>query len=296
MFVKNKYQAQQVDKFKTSNVDVQVLNLRNEIKPLLPRNLMAHKGDFGHVLVIGGDYGMAGAVRIAAEAAARVGAGLVTIATRPEHAVLINAIRPEIMTDGVSTKRQLRPLLDKATMVVIGPGLGRSSWSKGMFQAALDAEKPMVVDADGLNILAVNQECRNNWILTPHPGEAARLLATTIKNIQTDRPEMASKIQNIFGGICVLKGAGTLIAAYGEKTRLCNAGNPGMASGGMGDVLSGIIGGLVAQGLSLFDAAKLGVLAHAMAGDLVAAKYGKLGILALDLLPEVRKILNAKLN
>lgn len=282
------------NKSKISNGEVQVLNLPAEIKPLLPRNSMANKGDFGHVLVIGGDYGMLGAVRMAAEAAARVGAGLVTVATRPEHAIVISAARPEIMAHGVSNKKQLQSLLDKATVVIVGPGLGNSSWSKSLFQAALAAKKPLVVDADGLNMLAARQGFCNDWVLTPHPGEAARLLATTTDEIQAHRLEMAQKIQHVFGGVCVLKGAGTLVTTRGEKPRLCNAGNPGMASGGMGDILSGIIGGLIAQGLSLFDAAKLGVLVHAMAGDLVAAKHGERGMLSLDLLPEVRAILNKR--
>ena len=161
-----------------------------------------------------------------------------------------------------------------------------------LFEAVLASKSPMIVDADALNILASRPEARDNWILTPHPGEAARLLKTKNQTIQSNRLSAVNKLLEKFGGVCVLKGAGTLIATSGEMIRVCNAGNPGMASGGMGDVLSGIIGGLVAQGLSLFDAANLGVLVHATAGDLVAAKQGERGMLALDLLPVVRKILN----
>ena len=286
------YQVEQIRKLEKIAIP-QLLSLDEEIKSLAPRKRTAHKGNFGHVLVVGGDHGMGGAVRMAALAAARVGAGLVTVATRMEHIASINETCPEIMAYGVSTAKQLQPLLDKASVIVIGSGLGISTWGRSLFRSVLAAKKSLVVDADALNILASNHKFCDNWILTPHPGEAARLLDTTNQNIQSDRLSAVQKIQQTFGGVCVLKGAGSLIAKAGEKTRLCDAGNPGMASGGMGDILSGIIAGLIAQGLSLFDAAKLGVLVHAMAGDLVAAKHGELGMLATDLLPEVRRMLNS---
>lgn len=271
---------------------VELLNLAKEIKPLKERKPTANKGDFGHLLVVGGDDGMGGAVRMVGEAALRVGAGLVTVATRAEHIGSINAARPEIMAYGVHSGKQLLPLLSRATAVVIGPGLGSSRWSRELLQIVLASKLPLVVDADGLNILVAKHKFRSDWILTPHPGEAARLLATTAKKIQIDRLAAVKKIQHTFGGVAVLKGAGSLIAASGESIRLCDAGNPGMASGGMGDILSGIIGGLLVQGLNQFDAAKLGVLLHALAGDLVAMKEGQLGMLTLDLLPEVRMILS----
>jgi ADP-dependent NAD(P)H-hydrate dehydratase / NAD(P)H-hydrate epimerase len=236
---------------------------------------------------------------MAAEAALRVGAGLVTVATRPKNALAINAVCPEIMTHGVSMGKKFKHLLDKASVVVIGPGLGQSSWGKSLVATTLKSSKPLVIDADGLNLLASCCEfkCKSkgNWILTPHPGEAARLLGKTTSEIQINRLAVVQNLARTFGGVCVLKGAGTLIATVGEKIRVCDAGNPGMASAGMGDVLSGMIAGLLAQGLSLFDAAKLGVLVHAMAGDAAAKKQGKLGILALDLLPEARKIISSSL-
>ncbi len=272
------------------------LSLAQEIKPLAPRKRTAHKGNFGHVLVIGGDYGMGGAVRMTAEAALRVGAGLVTVATRPKNALVINAACPEVMAHGVSTSKKLSPLLAKASVIVIGPGLGTSSWGKSLFNAAVKAKKMMVIDADGLNILAGFRKRQGNWVLTPHPGEAARLLGVSNQMVQRDRLRAVQNIQSTFGGVSVLKGAGTLVAAAAEKIRVCDAGNPGMATAGMGDVLSGVIAGLLAQGLSLFNAAKLGVLVHAMAGDSLAIKQGKLGILALDLLPEIRSIISSKLK
>ncbi len=280
--------------FAQVKASAQILNLAEEITSLPPRTRIAHKGNFGHVLVIGGDYGMGGAVRMAAEAAARVGAGLVSVATRLEHVSMINVARPEVMAHGIEKAEQLDPLLQGASVIILGPGLGTSDWGKMLFYAALATKKPLVVDADALNILAANHQARNNWILTPHPGEAARLLNTTTQAIQANRLVTVQNLQQNFDGVCVLKGAGTLIATSDAMVQVCDAGNPGMASGGMGDILSGIIGGLLAQGLSLFNAANLGVLVHAIAGDLVAMEQGERGMLALDLLPVVRKVLNLK--
>ena len=268
----------------------QILDLTQELKSLPPRICTAHKGNFGHLLVVGGDYGMGGAVRMAAEAAARVGAGLVSVATRPEHVTMLNVACPEIMVHGIKTTKQLDQLCQKVDIIVLGPGLGTGSWGKKLFRLVSMSKKSLVVDADALNILATQHRKNSTWILTPHPGEAARLLGMTINNIQADRLTAVHDLQRQFGGVAILKGAGTLVAT--NDIRVCHAGNPGMASGGMGDVLSGIIGGLLAQGLNLFAAANLGVLVHAIAGDCLAVKQGEIGMLALDLLPEVRKILN----
>jgi ADP-dependent NAD(P)H-hydrate dehydratase / NAD(P)H-hydrate epimerase len=274
---------------------IRKLDLACEIKHLPPRKSNSHKGDFGHVLIIGGDYSMGGAVRMAGESALRVGAGLVTVATRPQNALMINAVRPEIMASGIKSSKNLLPLLRKATVVVIGPGLGTSKWGKSLFNIVVKQKKPMVIDADALNLLSTGAKInKTNWVLTPHPGEAARLLKTTAQKIQDHRILAVKKIQQIYGGVAVLKGSGTLIAAKNKQTRRCDAGNPGMATAGMGDVLSGIIAGLIAQGLSLHDAAKLGVLTHAEAADRLARKNPKRGILAMDLLPEVRKLLGQK--
>jgi len=252
-----------------------------------------HKGLSGHVLMVGGNLGLSGAVRMAAEAALRVGAGLATIATRPEHAAMMNASRPEIMCHGVNSAAQLLPLLAKADVVVLGPGLGRSVWSKALWEAVLAAKHlPMIIDADGLNLLAENHQFNQQWILTPHPGEAARLLDETSSDIQQDRLKALTAIQKRYGGVCVLKGAGTLVIGPDKAPAICEAGNPGMASAGMGDVLSGVIGGLVAQRIPLIVAAKLGVYLHAMAGDLAAAAGGERGLIATDLLPYLRQLSN----
>jgi hydroxyethylthiazole kinase-like uncharacterized protein yjeF len=259
---------------------------------LKPRPTDAHKGMYGHVLVVGGDYGYSGAIKMAAEAALRVGAGLVSVATKPDIALTLNLGRPEIMCHGINSEKKLALLLDKATVVIVGPGMGQSSWAKKLFLRILKSKKPLVVDADALNILAKRPISHAHWILTPHLGEAARLLKTTVEEIKSDRISAIKELQKKMGGVCVLKGAGSLILAPGEVTPIqCEAGNPGMATAGMGDVLSGVIGGLAAQGFSLADAAKCGVLIHAMAGDL-AASDGERGMLATDLLPHLRRLVN----
>jgi len=260
-------------------------------KTISPRARCTHKGDYGHVLVIGGDCGFSGAVRMAGEAALRVGAGLVSIATHPTHAMLLNLGRPELMCHGVENVEQLSPLLDKATVVVIGPGLGQSKWAAELFVAAIKSTKMIVIDADGLNLLAHVPEKHSNWVLTPHPGEAARLLGCTSGVVQQDRYAAVSALQTKYDGIVVLKGAGTLVAGNGEIA-VSSTGNPGMASGGMGDVLAGVIAGLIAQGFSLKDAAQQGVYLHGMAGDIASSQAGERGLLASDLMPFLRQMVN----
>jgi NAD(P)H-hydrate epimerase len=150
---------------------------------------------------------------------------------------------------------------------------------------------PIVLDADGLNLLSQTNLFHENWVLTPHPGEAARLIGVTSQEIQQDRLTALKEINKRFGGVNVLKGAGSLVLAPNSLPALCDKGNPGMASAGMGDVLSGVIGGLIAQGIPLGDAAKMGVCMHAMAGDL-AAKEGERGMIAMDLMPYLRRLSN----
>jgi len=258
--------------------------------PRRPRD--AHKGLFGHVLVIGGDHGMGGAARMAAEAAARVGAGLITVATRPTHVGAMLAARPELMCRGVDTPAELVPLLERATVVAVGPGLGQGEWGQGMLEQALRFDGPLVVDADALNLLAQSPQKRERWILTPHPGEAARLLSSANRQVQSDRFAATEALLERFGGVVVLKGAGTIVGAAGTTPRICAHGNPGMASGGMGDVLTGVIAALAAQRLPLPDAAAAGVLLHALAADDAAAAGGERGLLASDLFPYLRRRAN----
>ncbi|TCK19059.1 NAD(P)H-hydrate epimerase [Thiogranum longum] len=259
----------------------------------LPRARSSHKGDFGYVLVVGGGAGMPGAPRLAAEAAARCGAGLVSVATHRDNANGLNAGRWEFMVRAVMHTDELAPLLQHASVVVIGPGLGQSPWSRQLLERVLETALPLVLDADALNLLARDPLKRDNWILTPHPGEAARLLGSSTKAIQQDRFSALESLRAKYGGTIVLKGAGTLIGDGGLPA-ICAAGNPGMASGGMGDVLSGVIGALLAQGLMAGDAARAAVCLHAQAADRAAAAGGERGLLAGDLMPLLREGLNGR--
>jgi NAD(P)H-hydrate epimerase len=259
-------------------------------KPLPIRDRCSHKGNYGHVLIVGGDFGYSGAVKMAGEAALRVGTGLVSIATRKEHVGLLNLNRPELMCHGVEGAEQLLGLIAKASVIVIGPGLGQSDWSKELFMVTINAQKPLIIDADALNLLALAPFTNTNWILTPHPGEAARLLNCSTLYIQQDRFASASALQDKYKGIVILKGSGTLITSENDCA-VSTTGNPGMASGGMGDVLTGIIAGFVAQGLTLKESAQQGVYVHGEAADL-AAKEGERGLLASDLMPYLRQVVN----
>jgi NAD(P)H-hydrate epimerase len=266
---------------------------RDELSAALPRrSRTAHKGHYGHVLVIGGDSGMGGAVRLAAEAALRSGAGLVSVATRAEHVSALLAARPELMVRAVSGPADLKPMLERATVILAGPGLGQSAWSETLLLTAAQLNRPSVFDADALNLLAQGA-CLlpEHLVLTPHPGEAARLLECSTAEIQNDRVAALARLVRAFQVTVVLKGAGTLVSGERGKPVLCPFGNPGMASGGSGDVLSGIIAGLLAQGLSSNQAARIGVMVHALAGD-AAAAAGERGLLASDLLAPLRALLN----
>lgn len=267
---------------------------------LAPRRADAHKGDFGHVMVIGGDYGYGGATAMAAEAALRTGAGLVSVATRPEHVSAILSRRPELMVHGITSGQELQPLLNgelaSPTILVVGPGLGRSPWSEQLLQQALATDLPMVVDADALNIISNGRlnipNGRKQWVITPHPGEAARLLGSSVAAVQNDRFNAVRALQQKYQCPALLKGAGSLICTGpDEPVGLCASGNPGMATGGMGDVLSGIIGGLMAQNLSPESALSLGVCLHAEAADR-AAHQGERGLVATDLFGPLRQLLN----
>ena len=259
---------------------------------LARRTRSAHKGHFGHVLVVGGEHGHGGAVRLAAEAAARSGAGLVSVATRERHVAALLAGRPELMVHAIAEAAELDPLLAQASVIAIGPGLGQSAWGRAMLEKVLAADEcPMVLDADALNLLAGRELRRSHWVLTPHPGEAGRLLGSDGATVQQDRFAAASGVLARYGGCVVLKGAGTLIADDQGVPRLCSEGNPGMATGGMGDVLCGVIAALLAQGLPPSRAAELGVAVHARAADRATAD-GERGLLASDLFAPMRLLLN----
>ncbi len=275
---------------------------------LKPRRRTSHKGFNGHVLVIGGSPGYSGAVRMAAEAAARAGAGLVSVLTHSQHADTLCLQRPEIMCHAASdnvSKDGIRSLLDAANVIAIGPGLGRFKWGKNLVAMLEDYLKTdsgkktkTVWDADALNILSDHPLKMDNRIMTPHPGEASRLLNQSITQIQSDRFKSSRALVETYGGVCLLKGPGTLVADEQKLNVVC-AGNPGMASGGMGDVLTGIIAGLLAQGIPLFDAARIGAAIHGEAAELAVTETGtrlERGLLATDLFPYIRRLVNPEVE
>ncbi len=268
------------------------LDYDQAITYLKKRKRSAHKGDFGHVLVIGGGLlGYSGAPALAAEAAMRAGAGLVSAIVSQEALPLLARAPKELMCYAPSEPNDCTALLSRVTVCVVGPGLGQTAWGKTFFQAALSLHKPMVIDADGLNWLAKFPQHAQNWILTPHPGEAARLLNQAIEQVQADRVQAAKTLQQRFGGVVVLKGAGTVIVDELGNVFINEGGNPALATAGSGDVLAGLIGGLLAQGLTLAQAALLGVSVHSHAA-LLEQSMGERGMIASDLLLHIRSLLN----
>ena len=258
---------------------------------LAPRRRDAHKGRFGHVLVVGGGHGYGGAARLAGEAAARCGAGLVTVATRPEHVGAMIAARPELMARGVERASDLAPLLARATVVALGPGLGQGSWGRELAAAALGCGLPQVVDADALSMVPQGTALAPPRVLTPHPGEAARMLGISTAQVQDDRLVAAASLRERFGAVVVLKGNGTVVDDGQGPPAICTQGNPGMAAGGMGDLLTGVVAGLLAQGVPAGAAARLGAWLHAEAAD-AAARGGERGLLPSDLFAYLTRLVN----
>ena len=269
------------------------LSLELERSRLAWRPRGAHKGTFGRLLVAGGEMGMPGAAALAARAAARAGAGLVHVATRAAHVAAIAAIAPEVLVSGIDNGQDFEPLLARADVVVLGPGLGLGPWGEQLLQRTLASKLPAVLDADALNLLARRERASalENALITPHPGEAARLLGIDVAGVQRDRFAALDALRERYRATTLLKGAGSLI---GDRAgvAVCPYGNPGMASAGMGDVLSGIIGALLAQGMEPGAAARLGCCAHAHAADRLAARDGERGLLAGDLPDTCRRLLN----
>lgn len=271
----------------------------SQLRALFPaRARDAHKNRHGHVLIIGGAPGMAGAAVMAGRAALRSGAGLVSVATHPDHAAMVCMAQPELMVHGVAQAEELAPLIARANVLAVGPGLGQSAWSKALFTAALDAGLPMVLDADALNLLAQQPVALPSAVLTPHPGEAARLLGRDGgAAVEADRLEALAALEARYGCTALLKGLGTLVSGddAGQPPWLCTAGNPGMAVGGSGDVLTGVVAACLAQGMEPARAARAAVLAHAYAGDL-AAHQGERGMLPSDLIDQLRSAVNPRPN
>ncbi|QXG33453.1 NAD(P)H-hydrate dehydratase [Pseudomonas viridiflava] len=281
----------QADKAIVAQAPVTAKRLDKTSLPFLaPRPRTAHKGMYGRVLVIGGDHGFGGAALLSAESALRSGAGMVTLATRTEHVPAALTRMPEIMSAGIHSANQLMTLIEAASVLVVGPGLGQDSWGRSLLSAAANADRPQVWDADALNQLATGQVVLpKNSVITPHPGEAARLLGISTQEVQNDRAAAAHALARKFNAVCVLKGSGSLIADVDGRLALCDRGHPAMATAGLGDVLAGLTGALMAQHMSAFDAACLAVWLHASAGQKIGAS-GR-GMAASDIIPAIRQLL-----
>lgn len=283
------------------NANACLLNWEELAAKLPTRSLDAHKGHSGHVLVVGGEVGFGGAPLLSADAALHAGAGLVSLATRADHVSASLARRPEVMVRAVNSNDDFTPLLAQATVIVVGPGLGQGEWGSALLRVAIASGKPLVLDADALNLLAQQPDLLDlagpERVLTPHPGEAARLLGITVAEVENDRITAARQLAQQFHSIVLLKGPGTVLAApEQQRVVICPYGNPGMAVGGMGDVLAGVLGGLMAQKLPLRQAVTTGVVVHSLAADYLHQKQGMRGMLASELIPEIRYLLNSSVN
>ena len=264
----------------------------------LLRNSKSHKGDFGHVLVVAGNIGFGGAALLSSKAAIKIGAGLVSLATRSEHLQAALSFAPEVMTKPVDSGQSLENYLDFPTVICLGPGLGRDYWGEQMIYKSLENshknKTPILIDADGLNLLpefSKKLPLPKKIVLTPHLGEAARLLNTSVEKVKKNKVSAAKRISNKYNSVVVLKSHETLICKE-DKIYICDKGNPGMATAGMGDVLSGMISGLIAQKLSLFEAACLGVDLHARAGDIYSEKNNQQSLLPTDIIDLFARVIN----
>lgn len=274
----------------------------SRVSLLSPQDLLAalirprqsHKGRSGHVAICGGNRGMSGAALLSSEAAICSGAGLVSLYSCASTAAAAMTRLPEVMTREVAAQTDIKSALRRASVICLGPGLGRDEWAETLLASALATDKPKVIDADALNLIAesdAHMSLGGAHVLTPHPGEAARLLNCSTAEVEADRFAAVIELQSRYDGVVVLKGAGTLVASA-EGVTVCDCGNPGMSVGGMGDVLAGVIAALVAQGLNPLEAAELGVWAHSKAADDLVSRQGEIGLKASELIPEIRRILN----
>lgn len=270
---------------------------------LLPtRRPETHKGDVGRVFILAGSVGMSGAAALCAGGALRIGSGLVTVGVpKGLQDAMVQKLTEAMFTPLPETKAgsisqqafpEVLSLTERMDAVAIGPGLSQESQTKALVrQLVATIVKPLVVDADGLNALAeevgILKKRYLPLVLTPHPGEMGRLIRQSAEEVQRDRERTASEFAKTYQAVVVLKGHATVVASYDGARYVNDTGNPGMASGGCGDVLTGMIVGLLGQGLSLFDAACLGVYLHGLAGDLAAKERGEIGLLASDLLEKI---------
>jgi NAD(P)H-hydrate epimerase len=274
------------------------LPLCHGVSLLKKRLNTSHKGTIGQILMIGGGKGMPGAIRLSSEAALRCGAALVAVCCSSDNQALVFNGRPELMLAPSDAKQLENSLaMTKANVLLVGPGLGSSPWSQSLFYLVITSfiennkQKCLVLDADALTLLAKTTYTCSRWVLTPHPKEAARLLGCDVAEIEADRFRAVRAIAKKYGGVCVLKGAGSLISD-GDIVIINSTGNAGMASGGMGDVLGGIIAALALQMDNYFVATCLAVYIHGAAGDIIADKQGQRGMLASDLFMPLQRLVN----
>ncbi len=289
------------------NSHIQLLS-QETVRPLIPpRPQSSHKGTFGHAGIVGGSSGKTGAPAMTGLGALRVGTGLVTVATPQSVSAILESKLLEVMTEpmpespqhlmGMETCSALLAFAHNKSALAIGPGLGVSPETTELLRHLLpQLEAPCVLDADALNGLAhhcqIFSSMKRPPILTPHPGEMARLLETSSsKQVNENRIGVSRQFAMQHGVILVLKGARTIIAEPQGQIAICPTGNPGMASAGMGDVLTGLIVGLLAQGLGPWDAARAGVYLHGLAGDLAAATIGEPGLIAGDVISAIPQAL-----
>lgn len=288
------FDSLQADPAIVANQQPTAWRLAGDLLPLVPaRQPTTHKGQLGHLLVVGGDQGTGGAALLSAQSALRTGAGMVSLATRAEHVAAAQTRLPEVMSLATASANQLHVLADKVTVWVVGPGLGQGAWGRSLLSAAAAAGGAQVWDADALNLLAAGVvHIAPGCVITPHPGEAARLLGISTAVLQADRAAAARALAQRYEVVCVLKGAGTLVADPGGRLLVCDRGDPAMAGAGLGDVLAGLIGALIAQGCSPWQAACLGVWIHAGAGETLAHKGN--GLAASDLCDAIRHLLQER--
>ncbi|WP_047044426.1 NAD(P)H-hydrate dehydratase [Vibrio mexicanus] len=286
------------DEFVNQNPPAALLTNPSWLNAISQREADSHKGNHGRLLIAGGGEGMSGAAYLATAASLRAGVGLAALICHDTSGHPIRSMLPEAM---IANQDKLPERLDWCSVVCLGMGLGRNAWSEDIFntvaqKVASNRNIPKVIDADGLYWLSQQFDSDSPWqnlVITPHPGEAAMLLGCQISDVETDRYQAALSLSEKYQCITVLKGAGTLICD-GDTTVVCHAGNAGMATGGMGDVLAGTIAALLGQGYPPMRAATLGTLIHSMAADIEAKRAGKIGLLASDLLPAIRSVINSK--
>ncbi len=273
----------------TANSQIPAVNVIDKTNLRLPekRKRNSHKNRFGHVLIVGGDKGMSGAASLAAQAALRCGAGMVSVLVHPACVHNLSAV-PELM---VQSWNELEGKLAQASVVVVGPGLGQSNAAKTCLAKISKSKLPLVVDASALSSDFLKSIISQEVVITPHPGEAADLLSVTTSHIQTDRLAASEQLIGLYPFVSVLKGSGTIIQQKGKMVALNTNGNPGMASAGMGDVLAGMIGAYVGQHMSAFDAAGTGVYIHARCADRFAEHKDETGLIASDIIQMIPEMI-----